>query len=371
MTSTTATTAPLLCPLCAETMSPLGRFGAVRRACCGQMLCQPCLYRHVLSVFEEGVTGSGRMQLLCPMGCARPLCDKEIRDCLSRQNYHAVWLFLGSTVFYMMQTGIYFLGWNHRHQDPLQTSIYYDAWLYLGRTRAELQDMRRYEQWSLAVALRSMVKNSNKSSNNGGSEEIIVQHCPAPDCDYLWLVANPAYRRFKQVHEAKKTYLWFSPPKPEPSGDCNWVQPEYLNMGHGGGGDFSLLDDDSGSEKQRDGRHMVCGKCHTRFCGLCRQPWTYGRRKCHGSMSCRDYGRTIPTNDAEFGFVAQGFGARMCPGCSLRISRIDGCNHMTCPCGVEWCYVCERTWNPLHYGCVDRPRGDAGGGGGGGRCTIS
>jgi hypothetical protein len=29
---------------------------------------------------------------------------------------------------------------------------------------------------------------------------------------------------------------------------------------------------------------------------------------------------------------------------------------MTCPCGKEWCYVCERSWNATHYTCVDRPR---------------
>jgi hypothetical protein len=376
MTVTTAT--PLLCPLCAETMSALGRFGALSRPCCGQLHCQSCLYRHIVSVFEEGITGSGRMQLLCPMGCSRPLHDEEIRDCLARQHCHAVWSVFGSLIMYLMQAGICFFGWNH-YQDPLQSSRYYESWLYWGRTRAERQDLRRYEQWSLAVALRTMVKESN---NGKKEDEQIVQRCPAPDCDYAWLVANPAYRRSKQVHERKKTYLWFAPPKPEPSSDdCNWVQPEYLNMGHGGGGLFALdgVHNSNGKsqsdETSRDGRRMMCANCHVVFCGLCRQPWTSGgRRKSHGALSCRSYRRFLPSaNDTEFSFIAAGFGARMCPGCSLRTSRIDGCNHMSCPCGVEWCYVCERRWNPLHYSCVDRPRGNANGGeeASGGICIIS
>jgi hypothetical protein len=173
------------------------------------------------------------------------------------------------------------------------------------------------------------------------------------------------------VHARKKTYLWFAPPKPEPSSNnCNWVQPEYLNMGHGGRGLFAL----DGDETPRDGRRMVCAKCHVVFCGLCRQPWANGRRKSHETLSCRGYRRILPSaNDTEFSFIAAGFGARMCPGCSLRTSRISGCNHMSCPCGVEWCYVCEQRWNPLHYSCVDGPRGNASSGGGadGGMCTIS
>jgi hypothetical protein len=369
----------LQCPLCAETMlSGLGRFGALSPpACCGQVHCQACLYRHILSVFEEGITGSGRVQLLCPMGCSSPLPDNEIRDCLARQHYHAVWSVFGNLILYLrhaVQAGICcFTGRKHYHQDPLQSSRYYESWVYWGRTQAERQDLRRYEQWSLAVALRTMVKESNKGKNE---DEQIVQRCPAPDCDYAWLVANPAYRRSKQVHERKKTYLWFVPPQPEPSNDdCNWVQPEFLNLGHGG--DVSGLVGLDGvhiDETSKDGRRILCAKCHVVFCGLCRQPWTSGgRRKSHGALSCHSYRRILPSgNDNEFNFIAAGFGARMCPGCSLRTIRIDGCNHMSCPCGVQWCYVCQRPWtSALHYRCVDRPRGNANGGGGAGACAIS
>jgi hypothetical protein len=36
---------------------------------------------------------------------------------------------------------------------------------------------------------------------------------------------------------------------------------------------------------------------------------------------------------------------------------------MTCPCGTEWCYVCECSWSTWHYQCRDRqPRGANGGG---------
>jgi len=29
-----------------------------------------------------------------------------------------------------------------------------------------------------------------------------------------------------------------------------------------------------------------------------------------------------------------------CPGCARSVSKFGGCNHMTCLCGVHWCWVC-------------------------------
>ena len=32
------------------------------------------------------------------------------------------------------------------------------------------------------------------------------------------------------------------------------------------------------------------------------------------------------------------------------IERTEGCNHMTCKCGNQFCYVCGANWNTAHYG---------------------
>lgn len=32
---------------------------------------------------------------------------------------------------------------------------------------------------------------------------------------------------------------------------------------------------------------------------------------------------------------------RVCPACNVYCTRIDGCNEMTCKCGVVWCYHCN------------------------------
>lgn len=41
--------------------------------------------------------------------------------------------------------------------------------------------------------------------------------------------------------------------------------------------------------------------------------------------------------------------ARICPGCRNGVQRNEGCNHMTCRCGVQFCYVCNARWG---NGCM-------------------
>jgi hypothetical protein len=45
---------------------------------------------------------------------------------------------------------------------------------------------------------------------------------------------------------------------------------------------------------------------------------------------------------------------RNCPSCAVSISRIDGCNHMTCHCGFEFCYECEVLWSSSHMQCTPK-----------------
>jgi len=36
---------------------------------------------------------------------------------------------------------------------------------------------------------------------------------------------------------------------------------------------------------------------------------------------------------------------KQCPSCRVMVERIDGCNHMVCVCGVEFCYRCGELFN--------------------------
>lgn len=317
------------CMICAEPMS-LSFWATKRRMisrpCCGQVCCQSCLFRHIMSITEEGITNQGRSKILCPLGCGQSIQDSCIRECIQREYKQNVFQRIWGIFIMALVT---FTGW-FELQDPMRTSRYYLMWMRFMKTSAERAALRRYQQWNLAVGLRQ------------SGEETMT--CPAPDCGCTWIVASPRYRHQKRVHEQQRTFLWYSPLKPEPN-DNMWVLSEYVNL---------LIAPPE--EETRDGRRAVCPKCHALFCGICRSPWNATRRKSHAGVTCKTHRKNFAGADSEYAFVGQLQNARTCPGCSLRTSRVDGCNHMTCPCGKEWCYVCERSWNATHYTCVDRPR---------------
>jgi len=180
-------------------------------------------------------------------------------------------------------------------------------------------------------------------------------------------------KSWKQSIRVVTENLFYHPPKPEdeleffegsiPTELLFWVDSIDLH------GNFV-------SQKlSNDGRKLKCSLCSAEFCGLCRRPWVALRidrkqsmvssvlstssttkRISHEGKSCDAFHgkiQTSPTNkdDEAYTFAAQAMHARCCPGCSMRTQRIEGCNHMICPCGTEWCYVCECSWSTVHYTC--------------------
>ena len=418
---------PLECLLCADTLRGLAATHA-RRPCCHQTCCDSCLHRHMTTIWEDALTG-GQRPLTCPAGCGEALSDSEIRACLHRHHFHAVWYMVGCVLYYWCGFFVALHSWLFAacavspEPGTLQSCHRYRLWWYFLHTRSEQQAIGHYERWSINTGLRTLANpptvthSTNTSRTTGTSpsiirhrtttrgsstrrvaserhraneameqndssaenpattttttrpEPVMIQHCPAPNCDYSWIVADPAHRRHKQMNERQRYFLWFSPPQPEQVGEDEepWVEAEYLHFGASHSPpppiDADHPDVLSSDGKKKDGRRMVCAKCHYVFCGLCRQPWMF-LRNYHGGKSCREYQRCMPVqargggvgNDqSELAAVAaHTIGARMCPGCHTLTSRIDGCNHITCPCGREWCFVCGANWTPWHYTCTSR-----------------
>lgn len=310
----------LLCFICAEELNR-GTTG-VDRPCCRNILCQTCMYRHIMSILNDDV-GSFR-KLTCPFGCGVELTDDEIREAFSHSHQ-----------FRFMAAIRYFC---HSLCRSISPNL---SWWYVRLSSRERRDMEVYLRWSLQRGLADMRKKN---------DDLIMLECPGVDCNYTWIVADPRFRRNKQQHENRYYLLWYKPYQGaedapnyfvDGSGRPIWVQPQRRRL---------------------DVRQMICPACHANFCGLCRNPWVFGR-VCHARRSCRTYTR-LPSLQAE-GSLADRFAlasyGHHCPGCRLATERISGCNHMTCPCGVEWCYACGQRWNTLHYGCRDRaPNEDPG-----------
>lgn len=311
------------CLLCVE------EFAWLRpTSCCEKDICQRCLYQHIQSILEEARTG-GRRRIVCPFGCGTEISDFDIRLCFHRQHYSVVWDFIGTFLYIILG------GWLvPKRPYDYGTCRHYFYWINCLHTRGERRDLEAYERWNVLTAYAEMNK----------KHDAVIVHCPAADCDYSWIVADPEFRRKKQQHEEKTRFMWYTPMKPEPV-PTTWVEPHLLNIEVTGW--IQQIIDDPGN----DARRMICGKCAHVFCGLCRNPWIYENHR-HIGYSCRSFARKLPRGWDHQDMASWG-STRACPGCQLRTTRISGCNHMTCPCGYEWCYVCRGSWNSLHYSCFD------------------
>ncbi|KAJ0987685.1 hypothetical protein J5N97_006041 [Dioscorea zingiberensis] len=90
-----------------------------------------------------------------------------------------------------------------------------------------------------------------------------------------------------------------------------------------------------------------CVKCNGYFCIKCKVPW-------HDKMSCRDYKRLHPfprAEDAKLQFLAREKLWRQCVKCSNMIELAEGCFHITCRCGYEFCYTCGAEWRDKKATC--------------------
>lgn len=235
-----------------------------------------------------------RMALRCPM-CAEDMTDVGVRVALFRGNACGVWF------------------------------------------RAHRRDVVRWERWSVRVGLATR--------SDATLDDVVA--CPALDCGNLWLV--PAELRRRKASN-------------EPEHSVSFGRLFYRAVTTAGGD---------------DARRGFCDRCRVAYCLLCRRRWRQPKRgyrptsieasfegrsrrrpptESHDGVSCVVFAQKWSLRgDDDFESVAQAAGAKACPGCSLRVARTLGCNHMKCPnCNVDWCFVCETAWDSnRHYACRD------------------
>ncbi|KAF8724076.1 hypothetical protein HU200_021089 [Digitaria exilis] len=90
-----------------------------------------------------------------------------------------------------------------------------------------------------------------------------------------------------------------------------------------------------------------CVKCRGSFCLSCKVPW-------HDRMSCHEYKRLYPHARPEDGLLknlAMKQLWRRCVRCRHMIELAEGCYHMTCVCGHEFCYTCGKEWKGKKATC--------------------
>lgn len=91
------------------------------------------------------------------------------------------------------------------------------------------------------------------------------------------------------------------------------------------------------SSSQTDLSCIECPECHRDICINCGVPW-------HIMMGCDEY-QSLPAEERDAGDLslhrlAQNNRWRRCQRCRRMIELTQGCFHMTCWCGHEFCYSC-------------------------------
>ncbi|KAK5831192.1 putative E3 ubiquitin-protein ligase [Gossypium arboreum] len=102
------------------------------------------------------------------------------------------------------------------------------------------------------------------------------------------------------------------------------------------------------SSSQSDNSCVECPVCQRFICVECGVPW-------HSSMSCEMY-QNLPLEERDAADItlhrlAQNKRWRRCQQCRRMIELAQGCYHMTCWCGHEFCYSCGAEYRDSQQTC--------------------
>ncbi|RLN03079.1 hypothetical protein C2845_PM13G19010 [Panicum miliaceum] len=99
-----------------------------------------------------------------------------------------------------------------------------------------------------------------------------------------------------------------------------------------------MLVDDGGDV--RDVAEAGCPSCRRLFCARCAvAPW-------HAGVTCAEYKGLRKGDSGKEDMLllemAKGRKWKRCPKCAFFVEKRDGCLHIRCRCGFEFCYGCGR-----------------------------
>ncbi|KAI8949750.1 hypothetical protein F4801DRAFT_390356 [Xylaria longipes] len=87
-----------------------------------------------------------------------------------------------------------------------------------------------------------------------------------------------------------------------------------------------------------------CGLCGKRTCKAC-------RAKSHFGACDKTKIQTDIEAEDEVYLLAESKGWKRCPNCLNLVQKNGGCNHMTCNCGQDFCYLCGQVYGSGPHTC--------------------
>ncbi|KAK3947457.1 hypothetical protein QBC32DRAFT_84315 [Pseudoneurospora amorphoporcata] len=96
-----------------------------------------------------------------------------------------------------------------------------------------------------------------------------------------------------------------------------------------------------------------CKACKTSHCIKHDVPW-------HSGETCEEYDkRNVQKKEDERASEAEiTKSSKKCPSCNKAVHKFSGCNHITCICSHEWCYICLAPFQRNEHGflyCRHKP----------------
>ncbi|CAI2368487.1 unnamed protein product [Moneuplotes crassus] len=87
------------------------------------------------------------------------------------------------------------------------------------------------------------------------------------------------------------------------------------------------------SPKSSSCKHS-CPSCAKTYCLRCKVPW-------HEGWTCKEFSpiKKASANDQMFYKLAKESSFQQCSRCKFWVQKKAGCNHITCKCGYEFCYM--------------------------------
>ncbi len=169
------------------------------------------------------------------------------------------------------------------------------------------------------------------------SRDPMVRWCPQPGCETPirgWEVPRANYRQGWRLCKVGclaggvavvVTHISRSPITGSLAGGCTLL-----------GGLGTILCDGKANPTELLGRQSTCPRCQFQICFDCLMPW-------HPYVRCEE------AAEEQIRTWAKGRDCCRCPACHVLIERIDGCNHVTCKCGHEFCWLCGADYSAGHF----------------------
>ncbi|KAK1355009.1 hypothetical protein POM88_048265 [Heracleum sosnowskyi] len=99
----------------------------------------------------------------------------------------------------------------------------------------------------------------------------------------------------------------------------------------------------------KDILEMECTTCHKLFCAECMVPW-------HEGMNCEEFQKLHvderEQEDIMLMQLAKSKQWKRCWNCKFYVERNQGCSHMRCRCGYDFCYDCGDQLGSFGHACI-------------------